>query len=89
MCGLHTISAALLLTAGIASADPFQKATVGVPVSSIVDAEAWYLDYFGADVEMLRPFSSVSLSSKLHPESGIRFSKPTIPSLRYCCKISC
>lgn len=59
MRGLHTISAALLLTAGFASADPFQEATVGVPVSSIVDAEAWYLDLFGADVELLKPFPGV------------------------------
>lgn len=50
---------AMLLTASSASAEPFQEITVGVPVSSIVDAEAWYLKLLGTEVEVLRPFPSV------------------------------
>jgi predicted enzyme related to lactoylglutathione lyase len=59
MRGLRSISAAFLLTSSFASADPFQEVTVGVPVSSIVDAEAWYLELFGADTELLRPVPGV------------------------------
>jgi len=59
MRGLNTASMALLLTAGFASAEPFQEVTVGVPVSSIVDAEAWYIRLLGADVEVIRPVPGV------------------------------
>jgi predicted enzyme related to lactoylglutathione lyase len=42
-----------------ASADPFQEVTVGVPVTSIVEAEAWYRNLLGSDVEVLKPFPGV------------------------------
>jgi predicted enzyme related to lactoylglutathione lyase len=56
---LARISVACLLTTSIAAAEPFQEVTVGVPVSSISDAEAWYINLLGADIEVLRPFPGV------------------------------
>lgn len=53
------ISVACLLTTGMAAAEPFQEVTIGVPVSSISDAEAWYINLLGTDVEILRPFPGV------------------------------
>lgn len=53
------ISVACLLTTSMAAAEPFKEVTVGVPVSSISDAEAWYINLLGADVEILRPFPGV------------------------------
>lgn len=44
---------------GFASAEPFEEVTVGVPVASIIEAEAWYLNLLGADVEVLKPFPGV------------------------------
>ncbi|WP_368183651.1 VOC family protein [Aestuariibius sp. HNIBRBA575] len=54
----HTIGA-LCLTSGFAMAEPFQEVTIGVPVASIVEAEAWYLQLLGSDVEVLRPYPGV------------------------------
>ena len=59
MRGLYTSSIALLLTVSFASAEPFQEITVGVPVSSITEAEAWYLGFFGADTEVIKPVPGV------------------------------
>ena len=56
LCG---ISMAILAMTGSASAEPFQEVTVGVPVASIVEAEAWYLNLFGSGVEVLRPIAGV------------------------------
>ncbi len=56
---LARASAACLLTAGMATAEPFQEVTIGVPVSSISEAEVWYLNLLGTDVEILRPFPGV------------------------------
>lgn len=56
---LARISVACLLTTSIAAAEPFQEVTVGVPVSSISDAEAWYTKLLGTDIEVLRPFPGV------------------------------
>lgn len=43
------------LFGGMAVAEPFQEVTVGIPVASISEAEAWYLKLLGDDVEILRP----------------------------------
>lgn len=43
------------LFGSIAMAEPFQEVTVGVPVASIAEAEAWYLKLLGDEVEILRP----------------------------------
>lgn len=51
-----TVSVMLACTAG---AEPFSEITVGVPVTSIEDAEAWYIKLFGPDVEILRPVPGV------------------------------
>lgn len=56
---LCSVSAAILAMTGFASAEPFQEVTVGVPVTSIVEAEAWYLNLLGSDVEVLKPFPGV------------------------------
>jgi len=37
-------SAAVLAMTGAISAEPFQEITIGVPVASIAQAEAWYLN---------------------------------------------
>lgn len=59
MRGLGATSTALLLTAGFAFAEPFEEVVVGVSVSSIVDAEAWYLSFLGSEVKVIRPFPGV------------------------------
>lgn len=41
---LCSVSMAFLAMTGFASAEPFQEVTVGVPVASIAEAEAWYLN---------------------------------------------
>lgn len=56
---LSGVAMVLLATARFATAEPFQEVTVGVPVASIVDAEAWYLNLLGSDVEVLRPVPGV------------------------------
>jgi predicted enzyme related to lactoylglutathione lyase len=56
---LRNVTVALLATTSFAVAEPFQEVTVGVPVASIVDAEAWYLSLLGSEVEVLRPFPGV------------------------------
>jgi predicted enzyme related to lactoylglutathione lyase len=50
---------AFLAMTGFASAEPFQEITVGVPVTSIAEAEAWYLNLLGSDVEVIKPFPGV------------------------------
>jgi len=56
---LSSVSMAFLAMTNFVSAEPFQEVTVGVPVASIVDAEAWYLNLLGSDVEVLKPFPGV------------------------------
>ncbi|MGJ8629155.1 MAG: VOC family protein [Sulfitobacter sp.] len=55
------------LIGGSATAEPFKEVTVGVPVTSIADAEAWYLNLFGKDVEILRPDAGV-VEFKVSPD---------------------
>lgn len=50
---------AFTLMTGSASAEPFQEVTVGMPVASISEAEAWYTKFLGPDVETLRPVPGV------------------------------
>jgi len=52
------VTASALLTC-TARAEPFSEITIGVPVTSIEDAEAWYTKFFGPDVEILRPLPGV------------------------------
>ncbi len=51
-------TASVLLTSAAASA-PFNEVTIGVPVNSIENAEAWYINLFGPEVEILRPAPGV------------------------------
>jgi catechol 2,3-dioxygenase-like lactoylglutathione lyase family enzyme len=52
-------TAVFLAMTGAASAEPFQEITVGIPVSSIAEAEAWYVNFLGPDTEMIKPFPGV------------------------------
>lgn len=40
---------------GVASAEPFKEITVGIPVSSITEAEQWYIKFLGSNVEVIKP----------------------------------
>jgi len=44
-----------LALTGAALAEPFQEMTVGVPVPSLSEAEAWYATFLGSDTEVIRP----------------------------------
>ncbi len=56
---LARLTMAFALMSSIASAQPFQEVTVGVPVASVAEAEAWYLNLLGTDVDVLRPVPGV------------------------------
>ncbi|MFS8180332.1 VOC family protein [Pseudovibrio denitrificans] len=45
--------------ASAVSAEPFQEVTVGVPVPSLAEAEAWYAKFLGPDTEVLRPVPGI------------------------------
>lgn len=59
MRGLYTTSTALLFTAGFAFAEPFEEVVVGVSVSPIIDAGAWYLSLLGPGGEVIKPYPGV------------------------------
>jgi predicted enzyme related to lactoylglutathione lyase len=59
MRALAMAAVAGMFMASAASTEPFQEVVVGVPVASVVDAEAWYHDLFGPDVEIIRPVPGV------------------------------
>ncbi len=52
---LFKASMVFLAMTGIASAEPFTEITVGIPVSSLAEAEAWYINFLGANTEIIRP----------------------------------
>lgn len=56
---LSMASIVFLTMAGIASATPFKEITVGIPVSSIAEAEAWYVSFLGAETETIKPVPGV------------------------------
>ncbi len=56
---LCSVFMAFFAMTGFASAEPFQEITVGVPVVSIAEAETWYLNLLGSDVEVIKPFPGV------------------------------
>ncbi|MGC1495069.1 MAG: VOC family protein [Sulfitobacter sp.] len=64
-------SVVFIATASFASAEPFREITVGVPVSSIADAEPWYLNFLGADTEIMRPVPGV-VEFKVAPDTWIQ-----------------
>ena len=68
-------SAACLVASGFATAEPFQEVTVGVPVSSITQAEAWYLKLLGSDVDVLRPVPGV-VEFKVAPGVWLQIFEP-------------
>lgn len=68
---LSKFSVALVATTGFASAEPFREITVGVPVSSIAEAETWYLNFLGADTEIMRPFPGV-VEFKVAPDTWVQ-----------------
>ena len=49
----------LLLTVPV-SADTFKEVTIGLPVSSLNEAERWYSQFIGAEVEMIRPAEGIA-----------------------------
>ncbi|WP_245989924.1 VOC family protein [Litoreibacter meonggei] len=62
---------ALLASTSFASAEPFGEVTVGVPVSSIAEAETWYLNFLGAETEIMRPFPGV-VEFKVAPDTWVQ-----------------
>ncbi len=56
---LFKASIAFLAIAGHVSAEPFKEVTVGVPVTSIAEAEAWYINFLGSDTEVIRPVPGI------------------------------
>ncbi|MGC1497911.1 MAG: VOC family protein [Sulfitobacter sp.] len=71
MSWLSKISVALVATTSFASAEPFSEITIGVPVSSIAEAETWYLNFLGADTEVMRPVPGV-VEFKVAPETWVQ-----------------
>jgi predicted enzyme related to lactoylglutathione lyase len=67
----ETVFAAFLAMVNFASAEPFREITVGIPVSSIAEAETWYLNFFGAETEVMRPFPGV-VEFKAAPGSWVQ-----------------
>jgi len=64
-----------LAMTGFATAEPFQEITVGVPVASITEAEAWYLNLFGSDTEVIRPAPGV-VEFKVAPDVWFQIFEP-------------
>lgn len=52
-------SAAALMVSGVASAEPFGEVTIGVPVPSLSEAEAWYGQLLGSGAEKIEPAPGV------------------------------
>lgn len=50
---------AFLAMTCVASAEPFKEITVGVPVSSITEAETWYVKFLGPDAEVIKPVPGI------------------------------
>ncbi|MGJ8616727.1 MAG: VOC family protein [Sulfitobacter sp.] len=68
---LSKVSVAIFATTGLASAEPFRETTVGIPVSSIAEAETWYFDFFGADTEVMRPVPGI-VEFKVSPGTWVQ-----------------
>lgn len=45
--------------ASLSVAEPFQEVTIGMPVTSMAEAEAWYLKLLGPDVKVMRPVPGI------------------------------
>lgn len=84
------VGAVLLATAGFASAEPFGEVTVGVPVSSLVDAEVWYGKFLGPDVEVLKPDAGI-LEYKAAPGVWLQLyevsGQPSVSVVRFLVEI--
>ena len=52
--------AAILSVSGFARAEPFNEVTIGVPVPSLPEAEAWYAKLLGPDVETAHPVPGIA-----------------------------
>ncbi|WP_051332349.1 VOC family protein [Cucumibacter marinus] len=52
-------SALLAGCSGVASAEPFGEVTVGIPVPSLAEAEAWYGQLLGGGAEKFEPAPGV------------------------------
>lgn len=59
MRSLSIGAVAFLAMTSFATAEPFDEITVGIPVSSISEAEAWYSNFFGSATEVMRPVPGV------------------------------
>ena len=84
---LSKFSVALVATTSFASAEPFREITVGVPVSSIAEAETWYLNFLGADTEIIRPFPGV-VEFKVAPDTWVQLfevenQQPSLAVIRF------
>ena len=51
--------AAVLSVSGFARAEPFNEVTIGVPVPSLPEAQAWYAKLLGPDVETAHPVPGI------------------------------
>jgi predicted enzyme related to lactoylglutathione lyase len=60
MGGMSRFAAVLLAMTGVASAEPFQEVTIGVPVTNLAEAEAWYTKFLGLDAEVTRPYPGIT-----------------------------
>ncbi|WP_299937534.1 VOC family protein [uncultured Pelagimonas sp.] len=87
MLWLARTAVACLVTSNIASAEPFQEVTIGLPVSSITEAEAWYTNLLGADVDELRPVPGI-VEFKVSPNVWLQIfeandQQPSAPVVRF------
>jgi predicted enzyme related to lactoylglutathione lyase len=75
MGGMFRYAAVLLAMTGAASAEPFQEVTVGVPVTNLAEAEAWYTKLLGPDAEVMRPFPGIT-EFKIAPGVWLQLFEP-------------
>lgn len=72
---LSMVFASLVTAAGVVSAEPFKEITIGTPVSSLAEAEAWYINFLGPDTEVIKPFPGV-VEFKIAPGVWLQLFEP-------------
>ncbi|MCA3437688.1 MAG: VOC family protein [Rhodobacter sp.] len=72
---MFRFAAVLLAMTGVASAEPFQEVTVGIPVTNLAEAEAWYSKLLGPDVEVMRPDPGIT-ELKIAPGVWLQLFEP-------------
>ena len=63
------------LTGFASASEPFTEVTVGVPVASISEAEAWYKSFLGPDTEMFSPVPGI-VEFKVAPGVWLQIFEP-------------